>query len=133
MTHDARSDAPALTRRELLHRCGLGMGAVALANLMGRAGMVAEAQQQAVNPLTPRSPLFPGKAKRVLHIFANGGPSQVDTFDPKPALEKYAGKPLPKENLKTEGKIGTALPLPYKFNKYDQSSINGSENFPNLG
>ena len=67
------------------------------------------------NPLLPKSPPLPAKAKRVIHLFLNGGPSHVDTFDPKPALAKYAGKELPIEHLPTERKTGAALPSPYKF------------------
>jgi hypothetical protein len=85
-----------------------------------------------LNPLAPRKPQFPGKAKRVLHIFANGGASQVDTFDPKPALQKYAGKPLPGGNLQTASKTGAAFPSAYSFRKHGQSGIEISEIFPNL-
>src|SRR5688500_249488 len=88
-----------LTRREMLCRCGMGFGAMALAGLMGEAGLLAPAQAaEALNPLAPKKPHFPAKAKHVIHLFMNGGPSQVDTFDPKPALQKYAGKPLPSGN-----------------------------------
>jgi len=83
------------------------------------------------NPLAPRPPHFPAKAKRVIHIFANGGPSQVDTFDPKPALTKYHGKPLPLD-LKTERKTGAAFGSPFKFQKYGQSGIEVSELFPKV-
>jgi hypothetical protein len=61
----------------------------------------------------------------------NGGPSHVDTFDPKPALAKYAGKPLPIENLRTERKTGAAFPSPFTFKKYGQSGIEVSDLFPN--
>ena len=71
---------------------------------------------------------FPGKAKRVIHFFLNGGPSHVDTFDPKPALQKYAGQPLP-ETLTTERKTGAAFPSPFKFKKYGQSGIEVSDLF----
>src|SRR5207249_12071861 len=74
----------------------------------------------------------PGKAKRVIHLFMNGGPSHVDTFDPKPALEQYAGKLLPKENLKTERKTGAAFPSPFKFQKHGRNGIEVSEIFPNV-
>src|SRR3954453_8185042 len=86
----------------------------------------------------PRSTLFPyttlfrSRAKRVIHLFMNGGPSQVDTFDPKPALEKYAGKQLPTPNLKTERRTGAAMPSPYKFARHGQSGIEVSEIFPNV-
>ena len=72
---------------------------------------------------------FPAKAKRVIHLFMNGGPSHVDTFDPKPSLQKYAGKELPTGNLQTERKTGAAFPSPYKFQKYGQSGIEVSELF----
>ena len=93
-----RSEHLALTRRELLQRCGMGFGALALGSLLGSG-------RSAAPPRSPirccrRSPHFPAKAKHVIHLFMNGGPSHVDTFDPKPALAKYAGKALPTENLR---------------------------------
>src|SRR5262245_35572171 len=117
------------TRREMLHRCGVGMGALGLAALLGDTGLLTPTAQAAVNPLTPKKPHFPGKAKRVLHIFLNGGPSHVDTFDPKPAPVKSAGKPLPTPNLRTERKTGAAFPSPFKFQKYGKSGIEVSEIF----
>ena len=77
----------------------------------------------------PRMPHFPAKAKHVIHIYLNGGPSQVDTFDPKPLLKKFEGKMLPQGNLTTERKTGTALPSPFRFQKYGQSGIEVSEIF----
>lgn len=85
-------------------------------------------QARAANPLAAKGPHFPAKAKRVIHLFMNGGPSHVDTFDPKPMLEKYAGKPLPKM-LPTERKTGAAFPSMFKFKKYGQSGIEVSELF----
>ncbi|MBL8827180.1 MAG: DUF1501 domain-containing protein, partial [Planctomycetaceae bacterium] len=80
---------------------------------------------------TPRSalptPHFPPRAKQVIHLFMNGGPSQVDTFDPKPALDKYHGKPLPTGNLRTERKTGNAFRSPFKFARYGQSGLEISE------
>ena len=66
------------------------------------------------SPLAPKRPHFPGKAKRVVHLFMNGGPSHVDTFDPKPLLDKYHGKPLPNPNLRTERKTGAAMRSPFR-------------------
>src|SRR5213078_3194758 len=86
-----------------------------------------------LNPLAPRAPHFPAKAKRIIHIFANGGPSHVDTFDPKPELARYAGKMLPRPNLGTERKTGAAFPSPFKFQKYGESGIEVSELFPHVG
>ena len=120
------------TRREFLSRCGMGMGAVSLASLCsGFFDSSAQASEN-ISPLTPKFPQFPSKAKRVIHIFANGGPSHVDTFDPKPSLDKWAGKLLPMENLKTERKTGAAFASPFKFKKYGQSGIEVSELFPHV-
>lgn len=112
----------------------MGMGALSLASLFGNLGFLnsSQAGESFSSPLAPRQPHFPGKAKRVIHIFANGGPSHVDTFDPKPALQKYAGKALPMENLPTERKTGAAFPSPYKFKKYGKSGIEVSEIFPHV-
>ena len=115
---------PLLSRRDFLLRCGMGMGALGLAQTVGAID-IATAQ----NPLAPKTPHFAPKAKRVIHFFLNGGPSHVDTFDPKPALEKYAGKPLPTENLRTERKTGAAFPSPFKFQRYGQSGLEISELF----
>jgi hypothetical protein len=127
--HGPRIEDAFLTRRELLCRAGMGMGALALANLMGRADLALAGDGASLNPLAPRKPQFPGKAKRVLHLFLNGGPSHVDTFDPKPLLHKYAGKPLPVENLKTERKTGNAFPSMFSWAKYGKSGIEVSELF----
>src|SRR4051812_27623470 len=109
-----------IPRRDLLLRSGLGVGALALADLL---------HAEAPNPLAPKKPHFPGKAKRVVHLFMNGGPSQVDTFDPKPLLDKYHGKPLPTTNLRTERKTGAAMRSPYPFRNYGQSGIEVSDLF----
>ena len=116
-----------LNRRELLHRCGMGFGALGLAAVMDQAGLVAG--ESALTPLAPKKPHFPAKAKRVIHIFANGGPSHVDTFDPKPLLTKYNGKPLPTPNLPTERKTGAAFGSPFKFEKRGQCGLEVSELF----
>jgi hypothetical protein len=115
-----------LTRRELICRATLGAGAIALGDLLGRA-YAQDARD--LQPLAPKKPPFPARAKRFLHIFTNGGASQVDTFDPKPALAKYAGKPLPFENYKTERKTGAAYPSPFKFRRFGRSGIEASEIF----
>lgn len=112
-----------LSRRDLLSRSGMGLG------MLGLAGVLQAADGEAgTNPLTPRQPHFPGKAKRVIHFFLNGGPSHVDTFDYKPSLEKYAGKPLP-TNLLTERKTGASLPSPFKFEKRGECGTPVSEIF----
>src|SRR5688572_11133139 len=123
--HSARPHDRFLSRRQMLQRCGMGMGAVSLATLLGDLALPGTARAagvaDAVSPLAPRFPHFPGRAKRVIHFFLNGGPSHVDTFDPKPALEKYAGKLPPEGSLPTERKTGGCLPSPFKFKKCGQS------------
>lgn len=134
--HRPRLEHLLMTRRELLRRSGMGFGMLGLAGLLGSEGLLAppaEAGSSLVNPLSPKSPQFTPRAKRVIHLFMNGGPSHVDTFDPKPALAKYAGKPLPMENLRTERRTGAAFPSPFKFKKYGQSGIEVSEIFPHVG
>lgn len=116
---------PNLTRRELLSRCGMGFGLVGLTTVLADAGEM----PTATGPLAPKSPHFPARAKQVVHLFMNGGPSQVDTFDPKPKLTELHGKPLPTQNLRTERKTGAAMRSPYKFSKYGESGIEVSELF----
>ena len=99
----------------------MGFGALGLASLLDGA---------AKNPLLPKSPHYRPRAKRIIHLFMNGGPSHVDTFDPKPSLQKYAGKMLPMPNLPTERKTGAAFPCPYKFTQHGQSGLPVSEIFP---
>src|SRR5215210_1902646 len=112
-----------LTRREMLSRTGVGFGA------LGLAGILSD-ESRASDPLAVKAPHFPAKAKHIIHIYLNGGPSQVDTFDPKPALEKWAGKILPSGNLTTERPLGAALPSPFQFRKHGQSGLEISEIFP---
>jgi hypothetical protein len=95
----------------------------------GMLSTAVEARDAASLPLTPKCPQFAAKARRVIHLFMNGGPSHVDTFDPKPSLTKYAGKTLPMANLRTERKTGAAFASPFKFKKYGQSGIEVSEIF----
>jgi hypothetical protein len=118
----------------MLQRTGMGMGAVALTALLGETQGLNAATLGAVstNPMAPKLPPLPAKAKRVIHLFMNGGPSHVDTFDPKPSLGKFAGKPIP-ITLKTERRTGAAFPSPFQFKKYGQSGIEVSEIFSHVG
>jgi hypothetical protein len=124
---------PALSRRDFLTRTGLGLGALSLQTLGDPAAATGTldglSSLASLSPLAPKPPHFAPKARRVVHFFLNGGPSQVDTFDPKPALAKYAGQPLPGEYLRTERKTGAALPSPFKFSRYGQSGLEISEVF----
>jgi hypothetical protein len=121
-----------LTRRAFLSRCGMGFGWLGLASLLGPSSAVAEVTRLD-SPLAPRAPHFPARAKHVIHIFANGGASHVDTFDPKPELTRFHGRSLPTENLKTERRTGTAFASPFRFQKYGQSGLEVSELFPRVG
>jgi hypothetical protein len=120
-----------LTRRDFLARSGMGFASVGLAGLMASQGLLSAAEISG-SPLAAKAPPLPAKAKRVIHLFMNGGPSHVDTFDPKPMLDKFAGKALPRENLHTERKTGAAFPSPFKFHKHGQSGIEVSEIFPHI-
>ena len=116
-----------LTRRELLNRVGMGMGGLALGSLFSGP----QAAAATLDPLAVRRPHFEPKAKRVVHFFMNGGPSQVDTFDPKPMLDKYDGKALPNV-LKTERPTGAGFKSPFQFAKHGQCGLEVSELFPKL-
>jgi hypothetical protein len=122
-----------LTRRELLRRSGMGFAMLGLTGVLADSGRLLAADSETdtgyKNPLAERMPHFAAKAKRVIHLFMNGGPSHVDTFDPKPSLQQYAGKSLPMPNLATERKTGAAFPSPFKFQKYGESGIEVSELF----
>src|SRR5688572_8591205 len=133
--HGPRPEDQLLNRRQLLRNCGMGMGGLALAQIMSQAGLAATpstAPADSINPLASKLPPFAAKAKRVIHLFMNGGPSQVDTFDPKPSLTKFAGKALPMDYLATERKTGAALASPFKFQKYGKSGIEVSDLFPHV-
>src|SRR5215467_9562187 len=99
-----------LTRRQMLRQMGTGLGMLGLASILNDAGvLVPDARAASLNPLAPKPPPFPARAKRIIHIYLNGGPSHVDTFDPKPALAKWGDKTIPTGNLTTERPTGTAL------------------------
>src|ERR1043166_3668464 len=80
------------SRRRFFRDCAGGIGTTALAQLRASEGRAAS---PAVNPLAPKKPQFPAKAKNVIFMFMEGGPSQIDLFDPKPGLQKWSGQPLP--------------------------------------
>jgi len=115
------------TRRDFLSRVGMGMGAAAFGGLFGQTKA-----QAGLNPLASKPSQYFGRAKRVIHLFMNGGPSQVDTFDPKPLLTKHHGKALPMDYLKTERKTGAGYRSPFEFAQHGQSGIEISELFPNV-
>lgn len=117
------------TRRQFLNRFGMGFGGMSLLGLVGMGVLqpIEGLAEALPSPLAPRKPPLPVKAKRVLHIFASGAPSHLDTFDPKPALAKYDEKSFPGESN------AVAFASPFKFNKCGQSGIEISEVFPLIG
>jgi hypothetical protein len=127
-------DLTFVSRREMLHRFGTGLGALGLAGLVANNSVFASPGPGAVssNPLSAKPPMFAPRAKRIIHLFMNGGPSQVDTFDPKPMLTKYDGQRPPAADLKTERKTGGLMKSPFRFDKHGQSGIEISELFPLL-
>ena len=128
---------PVLTRREMLRLSGAGFGGLALAAMLGQqAGRGEEtlAQPLSPNPLAPKQPHFPSKAKRVIFLFMHGGPSQVDTFDYKPLLARDNGKPLPFDKPRVvSSQTGNLLASPWKFQQYGQSGAWVSALFPQVG
>ena len=123
------------TRRSFFQQCAGGVGIIALAELMAQEGRAAAPE---VNPLAPRKPHFPAKAKNVIFMFMEGGPSQLDLFDPKPALEKWSGKPLPPSMTKDLRLAFTkpnaaVLASPRTFRPYGESGIEFSDYIPNIG
>ncbi|MCO6458932.1 MAG: DUF1501 domain-containing protein [Pirellulaceae bacterium] len=124
VTNSRSSDAPGdlvptWTRRELLARSGVGFGLLGLSSLLAQESPAAAS----ADPMAPRQPHFAPRAKHVIFLFMNGGPSHVDTFDPKPALKTHEGQP---------GKGGKYMPSPFRFARHGQSGIEMSELFPHL-
>jgi hypothetical protein len=128
--HTPSADDVIFTRRQFLTRTGMGFGAMSLAALFGinpfaEGAATAAGPAGSLNPLVPKQPHFPVKAKHVIHIFASGAPTHVDTFDPKPELTKYDKRTIP-------GHDGLAYGSPFKFMKSGKSGLEISEVFPKL-
>ena len=122
-------------RREFLARAGGGFGMVALCGLLEQEGLLAAPAD--INPLAPKPPHFAAKAKHVIYLFMHGGPSHIDTFDPKPLLEKLNGQQLPESlrNVRLQFTNAAEAPLlasQRKFAKHGQSGIEVSDLFPNV-
>lgn len=132
--HPNHNTAPSsLSRREMLRFCGNGFGMLGLASLLADQASAAPKPSRADNPLAPLAPMFPARAKRVIFLFMSGGPSHVDTFDPKPRLAAENGKPLPFEKPKLERtRTGNLLASPFAFKQYGQSGTAVSELFPHV-
>src|SRR6059036_281238 len=122
-----------VTRREALCRVGSGFGMMAFASLVGQS-LAKAVPLAAADGTTGVAKLdHPQKIKRVIFLFMNGGCSSIDSFDPKPALEKFDGQPLPGGSIKTERRTGELMKSPFKFKKYGQSGMDVSELWPHLG
>jgi hypothetical protein len=118
-----------ISRREMLSHCGHGVGMLGLTAVLGTA----RGSTDPSRPLAARPSHFPAKAKRIIHLWMNGGPSHVDTFDPKPALARYTGqRPASTANLSTERQTGGLMASPFRFQRHGQSGIEISELFPHL-
>jgi len=135
-----------LSRRDVLTRIGGGFGALGLANVLADEGLLAAepanasvqpapaAGPLAGDPTAPKPPHFAARAKRVIFLFMNGGPSHVDTFDPKPMLTKYDGQSPAAVNVETGRKNkGTLMRSPFAFQRYGKAGIEASELYPEVG
>src|SRR5580704_5283533 len=119
------------TRREALSQLGGGFGLVAFANMLN--GSLQAAEGSGGTPGTLKQLHFKPRAKRVIFLFSNGGMSHVDTFDPKPMLEKYDGQPLPGGAILTQRKTGNLMKSPFKFARYGKADTEVSELWQNVG
>src|SRR6266404_1586030 len=137
-TSELRSEyARLITRRWFFRQCGVGLSSIALASLLDAENAFGAAKTSVTNPLSPRSPHFPPKARRVIYLFMAGAPSQLDLFDYKPALAKYNGKPVPQEVVMGQ-KYAFIRPdaalfaSEFKFEKHGQCGVELSEALPHL-
>jgi hypothetical protein len=122
-----------LTRRELLRHSANGFGAAAFAAMLAEHGIGRDEPGRSLDPFAPKKPPLLAKATSVIYLFMDGGPSQVDTFDPKPALEKYHGKPFPSKVEPTQfNNVGNTLASPWKFKQCGKSGIPVSDLFPHV-
>jgi hypothetical protein len=120
-----------LSRREMLLRCANGFGAVALTALLGDSAYGADKEEK--DPLAPKPPHFKAKATNVIFLYMDGGPSQMDTFDPKPRLAKEHGQPIKVKVEPTQfNNVGNVLQSPWKFKPYGKSGIPVSDLLPHV-
>ncbi|MFN7926190.1 MAG: DUF1501 domain-containing protein [Bryobacteraceae bacterium] len=127
------------SRRDFLFEAGGGLSGLGLASLLGQDNLLASEPGCASgvvtgSPFSPKKPHFAPRAKRVISLFMSGGVSHMDTFDPKPALKKYSGQPLPLEGdiIVRQGHPGPLMPSPFQFKQYGQSGLPVSELFDTL-
>jgi hypothetical protein len=135
--HCNRYASTSLTRRDMLARCAAGFGGVALAALLAEqprpTGAAESLAGMRLPLLAPRPGHYPAKARSVIFLFMDGGPSQVDTFDPKPRLAREHGQPIKITVQPTQfDNVGMVLASPWRFRQYGQSGIPISDLFPHL-
>ncbi len=127
---------PVSSRREFLYKAGCGFGALAFSYLLGMDGIARGESSAVLDPFAPKKPHFAPKAKSVIWLFMEGGPSHLDLFDPKPELERLAGKPMPESFGRPLTAMGTAsnsiMPSKRKFKQHGQSGIWVSDWYPSL-
>ena len=123
------------TRREMLAGMGTGLGAVGLASVLSdELAAAPRGSTLSNNPLALKPPHFAPRAKRIIHLYMNGGPSQVDTFDHKPALATHKGqRPMITKDLKTENGTGGMMPSTFKFERRGESGLPISELYRETG
>ena len=120
-----------LGRRDCLFRLGSGLGAMALTSMLHQDGALSATRESSnERPLDPKPPHFPRPAKSCIFLFMSGAPSQMDTFDPKPDLDKYHGKPITRIYGSLEKRLYVGSP--FKFSRQGQAGIDVSEIFPHL-
>src|SRR5258708_2572729 len=139
MANQESQSLQSVTRRHFLRDCGLQIGTIALASLLGDSAAIAQSPNhpitQSPDPLTPKPSHFAPKAKRVIFLFMAGGPSHLDLFDPKPLLQKYHGQPLPPSIIGNQRyafiqRNAAVLGSPFKFAKHGQSGAQLSAVLP---
>lgn len=113
-----------ISRRDMIHALGGGLGALGLSSLLAEHAVPAAESRSA--------PHFQPRARRVIHLFMNGGPFGPDLLDPKPALNRYAGQRPAVVELRTENQTGGLMPVPFRFSRHGDSGIEVSELLPNL-
>ena len=125
---------PGFSRREMLRRTSTGFGMLALSALMADPAYAGLAPSSPKNPLSPRRGHHQPRVKNVIFCYLSGGLSQIDSFDPKPRLDKEAGEPMPFKTERTMFNLdGNIFPSPWKFNHYGSSGIPVSDLFPHIG
>jgi hypothetical protein len=119
----------------MLMRCANGFGAVALAAMLSESSPAADlaGSPSVADPLAPRTPHFRPKAKSIIFLYMDGGPSQVDTFDPKPRLDREHGQPIKMKTPATQfNNVGNVLKSPWAFKPRGQSGTPVSDLFPHV-